>query len=78
VAPCSSPPPVGGEPCIAFKISLTRLVDIASRHREELVAEVEEDEVDKNVPSGGEVQLVSQVEAVGSNVSLPRCMSLFF
>jgi hypothetical protein len=78
VAPRSSPPPVGGEPCVASKISLTRLVDIANRHREELVAKVEEDEVDRNVPSGGEVQLVSQVEAVGSNVSLPRCMSLFF
>jgi hypothetical protein len=50
VAPCSSPPPANSEPCAASKIGLTRLSDIAKRHREKLVAEVEEEEVDINVP----------------------------
>jgi hypothetical protein len=48
-------------------------------HREELVAEVVEKEVDGNVPPRmevvAEVQLVPEVEVVGSNVSRPRCMS---
>jgi hypothetical protein len=50
VAPRSSSPPTGGEPHAASKISLTHLCDVARRHREKLVAEVEEEEVDDNVP----------------------------
>jgi hypothetical protein len=50
VAPRLSPPPANSEPCAASKISLARLSDIARRHREKLVAEVEEEEIDSNVP----------------------------
>jgi hypothetical protein len=75
VAPFSSPPPAGSEPCA----SSNRCTDIAMSHREELVAEVVEKEVDGNVPPRmevvAEVQLVPEVEVVGSNVSRPRCMS---
>jgi hypothetical protein len=82
VAPCSSPPLTDSEPCVAFKISLACLSNVAGHHREKLVAEVEE--VDGDVPPrmelAAEVQLVPEVEeeTVGSNVSHTRCMSLFF
>jgi hypothetical protein len=48
VAPCSSPPLTDSEPCVASKINLARLSDVARHHREKLVAEVEE--VDGVVP----------------------------
>jgi hypothetical protein len=82
VALCSSPSPIGGEPCTASKITLARLFDVARCHRENLVVEVEEEEVDSNVPPqmelATEMQLVPEVEVVGNDVSHPRCISLFF
>jgi hypothetical protein len=50
VATRPSPPPADSEPCASSKISLACLSDVARRHREKLVAEVEEEEVDGNVP----------------------------
>jgi hypothetical protein len=78
-----SPPPADSEACTASNISLAWLSDVARRHREKLVAEVEEEEVDDNVPPrmelAAEVQLVPEVEVetVGNSVSHQRCMSLF-
>jgi hypothetical protein len=65
VALCSSPSPIGDEPCAASKITLARLFDVARCHRENLVVEVEEEEVDSNVPPrmelATEMQLVPEV-----------------
>jgi hypothetical protein len=47
----SSQPPARDEPCAASKISLARLSNVARCDIEKLVAEVEEEEVDGNVPA---------------------------